>query len=579
MKTTYKFTTAILVAGMALAACTKDIASENGTDPVNPQKEGFRTIEVTFDTPTKSHLDADGRTPKFDNGDEIMVSNGNKYVSVTVTVVNGKATFTTDLTGKLKAVYPSSAAKIDEYGEIVGVKVPLTQSGFFKDANIAMAEIGITQTSALFKPQTAILRFYVDDIIKVNAIDIRETNGRMIAGDGDELAPEAELDSLQLAEMGKIGQLVVEGTVIRVMPNAMGCSLGQWLQDRLCYVAIRPTDSESEPGEDYEEEAQEAAAQEAGTEEAGAAQAAANALNAKDESAVALGSTYDLEVRSYTETQYPSNAVERLAVNNEMGVLPAQPAYPAVFNDGSVTKYFYSVSLPAGTLASVFIPYYINVNVGTDDEPYIQKWSYCNLGAFLPEEPGYFFSWANTSGYVKDARGNWVRACGSEGAEYIEFNQESYEARNGHGYGASLQQDIDLYTSQFDAAYYAWRSIPMFGGTPDDWRMPTKAEVDTLLNKFKAEPGRTFAKEDYSGKQGVWFRDYTGNRVFFAIDSYWTATYLSDESAYIFKVEEGSLGTQADYRWNGHHIRPIFGNPLDESTGIRIKPINEGETI
>lgn len=581
MKTTYKFTTAILVAGMALAACTKDIASENGTDPLNPQKEGFRTIEVTFDTPTKSHLDADGRTPKFDDRDEIMVSNGNKCVPVTVTVVNGKASFITDLTGKLKAVYPSNAAKIDEYGEIVGVKVPLTQSGFFKDANIAMAEIGITQNTAIFKPQTAVLRFYVDNSIGVKRIEIREMNDCIIADELDSVqevedstvqeaaaeAAEAAAQDLPQA-FGETGESLSHasssGSFITVMPSDGECpTLGDWLQDRVCYVAILPTATES--GDDEEEDVKK--------------------KKAKNELVWEAGpNTYDLSVTSYTFTQNASNTIapipEAAASLGEKISGEGIPVAP-LSHDGVVSKTFIDVSLPAGSLASVFIPYYIRVNVGTEEKPYYQNWSYCNLGAFLPEEPGYFFSWANTSGYVKDARGKWVRACGSEGAEYIEFNQESYEARSdGHGYGASLQQDIDLYTSQFDAAYYAWRSsLPMFGGTPDDWRMPTKAEVDTLLNKFKTEPGRTFAKEDYSGKQGVWFRDYTGNRVFFALDSYWTATYLSDESAYIFKVEEGSLGTQADYRWNGHHIRPIFGNPLDESTGIHIEPINEGETI
>lgn len=578
MKTTYKFTTAILVAGMALAACTKDIASENGTDPVNPQKEGFRTIEVTFDTPTKSHLDADGRTPKFDNGDEIMVSNGNKCVPVTVTVVNGKASFITDLTGKLKAVYPSSAAKIDEYGEIVGVKVPLTQSGFFKDANIAMAEIGITQNTAIFKPQTAVLRFYVDNSIGVKRIEIEELNGLIIADKlvedlpvAEQAAEAAEAAAQDLPQaFGETGESLSHasssGSFITVMPSdGLYPTLGNWLQDRVCYVAILPTATES--GDDEEEDVKK--------------------KKAKNELAWEAGpSTYDLSVTSYTFTQNASNGGS--IVMEEASISSEQLLQDVPSRTGAVTKTFRSVSLPAGTLASVFIPYYISVNVGTEEKPYYQNWSYCNLGAFLPEEPGYFFSWANTSGYVKDAYGNWVRACGSEGAEYIKFNQESYEAgSDGHGYGASLQRDIDLYESPSDAAYYAWRSsLPMFGGTPDDWRMPTKAEVDTLLNKFKAEPGRTFAKEDYSGKQGVWFMDNTGNRVFFALDSYWTATYVKAEDeeensdyAYIFKVEEGALSTSAEHRWLGYHIRPIFGNPLDESTGIRIEPINEGETI
>lgn len=586
MKTIYKLTTAILVAGMALAACTKDIASENGTDPLNPQKEGFRTIEVTFDTPTKSHLDADGRTPKFENGDIIMVSDGSRCVELRVDVVNGKASFTTDLTGKLTAVYPASAAKTDkdEDGKstaIIGVTVPTVQSGFFKDANIAMAKIGITQNTALFKPQTAVLRFYVDNSIGVKSIEIEEMNGFIIAEESDpaqevedstvqEAAEAAEAAAQDLPQaFGETGESLSHasssGSLITVMPSDGLCpTLGDWLQDRVCYVAILPTATES--GDDEEEDVKK--------------------KKAKNELVWEAGpSTYDLSVTSYTFTQNASNGgsivMEEASISSEQLL----PDVPVSRRTGAVTKTFRSVSLPAGSLASVFIPYYISVNVGTEQKPYYQNWSYCNLGAFLPEEPGYYFSWGNTTGYVKDAHGNWVRACGSEGAEYIEFIERDYKNKS-HGYGESLQRDIDLYEPQFDAAYYAWNKGRFLGGTPDDWRMPSKAEVDTLLNKFKAEPGRTFAKEDYSGKQGVWFRDYTGNRVFFALDSYWTATYVKAEDeeensdyAYIFKVDEGALSTSAEHRWLGYHIRPIFGNPLDESTGISIEPINEGETI
>ncbi|MCQ2155037.1 MAG: hypothetical protein MJY55_04390 [Bacteroidales bacterium] len=571
MKTIYKLTTVVLVAGMALSACTKDITAEK--EDVNPQ-ENLRTIEVTFDTPTKSSLDKDGRTPKFDNGDEIAISNGNKNMIATVKVVNGKASFTTDLTGSLKAVYPAVAAKIDR-GDIVGVKVPLTQSGFFKDANIAMAEIGITQNKALFKPQTAVLRFYVDNSIGVKSIVIEETNGRIIADESDPVQQAedstvqeaaAEAAQAQGQAIGGWEEVQSEGSRIVVRPGDSNSTLGEWLQDRVCYVAILPTPTESESGVDVEEPVADK-------------EKARNGLDIESNS-----NAYDLSLTSYTFTQTASNGgsivVEEASIKSEKITGEEIPVSPV----GAVTKTFTSVSLPAGTLASVVIPYYIAVNVGTEEKPYIQYWSYCNLGAFLPEEPGFSFSWANTSGYVKDAYGNWVRACGSEGDEYIEFTQDDYENRS-HGIGASLQQDIDLYTSQYDAAYYAWRnSTRMLGGTPDDWRMPTKAEVDTLLNKFQAEPGRTFAKEDHSGKQGVWFRDYTGNRVFFAVDSYWTATYVKKEeetsdSAYIFKVEDSGLGTTADYRWYGYHIRPIFGNPLDESTGVRIEPIEEGETL
>lgn len=56
------------------------------------------------------------------------------------------------------------------------------------------------------------------------------------------------------------------------------------------------------------------------------------------------------------------------------------------------TREIGSVSLSGGYIYNAFIPYYIDLgNAG--------KWGYCNIGAFLPEEPGDFFMWGEVKGH------------------------------------------------------------------------------------------------------------------------------------------------------------------------------------
>ena len=151
---TYKYLFAAFAATMALASCSKDFIGQNDT---SGQSEGTRTIAVSFGPQTRTALDkGDGVTPKFVAGDEIMVANGHAAKVCSVSVDGkGNASFTTDLTGTLMAVYPVGAAKMNG-DAIAGVNVSNVQDGTFANANICMAK-NITGNEARFVNQTALL--------------------------------------------------------------------------------------------------------------------------------------------------------------------------------------------------------------------------------------------------------------------------------------------------------------------------------------------------------------------------------------------------------------------------------------
>lgn len=99
------------------------------------------------------------------------------------------------------------------------------------------------------------------------------------------------------------------------------------------------------------------------------------------------------------------------------------------------------------------------------DGPY---WSIKNIGAANEYDPGYYFSWGNTIGYVHDSAINqWKVAPGYPNAGTVwngGFNLNNYLGTHGQSLQRSLQAN-----AADDAAVAAWGS---------DWRMPTKAEVD-----------------------------------------------------------------------------------------------------
>ena len=127
-----------LVASLILASCAKEPALEQSGSL--PQEEGSRVIAVSFAPQTKTTLGEDGRTPVFQEGDRIMISNGVATKTIAVHIdENGNAYFSTSLSGELTAVYPAAAAEVK--GNVIkGIRVPAEQSGRFADANIAMAE-------------------------------------------------------------------------------------------------------------------------------------------------------------------------------------------------------------------------------------------------------------------------------------------------------------------------------------------------------------------------------------------------------------------------------------------------------
>lgn len=168
-------------------------------------------------------------------------------------------------------------------------------------------------------------------------------------------------------------------------------------------------------------------------------------------------------------------------------------------------------------------------------------WATCNVGATSPEQRGLHFAFGETKGYSAEQVENGERV----------FDDASYTA-------SAISADLTL---EQDAAHVN------LGG---NWRMPTKAECQELINNTI----QTWTN-DYNGtgvKGKVFTSKVNGNSVFFpaagesessgvfivgSYGDYWSASWDSPFSAWILYFGSGSQGLDFDNRYYGFSVRGV----------------------
>jgi hypothetical protein len=171
------------------------------------------------------------------------------------------------------------------------------------------------------------------------------------------------------------------------------------------------------------------------------------------------------------------------------------------------------------------------------------KWATCNVGASKPEEYGNYYAWGEIT------------------------TKETYDEANCPTYGLSISQlqsqgYIDSkgnLTSQYDAATANW------GG---DWRMPTEAEMQELLNNCTWELINTNGVNGYkvTGPSGAsiflpaaGYRDGSSLYIAGSLGYYWSSAPLGyyDYSACYLNLSSSGRYMSYDYRDYGRSVRPV----------------------
>ncbi|MBR5324171.1 MAG: hypothetical protein IKV14_05080 [Muribaculaceae bacterium] len=182
------------------------------------------------------------------------------------------------------------------------------------------------------------------------------------------------------------------------------------------------------------------------------------------------------------------------------------------------------------------------------------KWATCNLGATKPEESGNYYSWGETSvvdcitshdyKWSEEAEASFTKYCTSE--EYGKVDNKT---------------TLDL---EDDAAYVA------LGG---NWRMPTKAEFNELLNTCKwtwtiVEGVFGYRVSSYSNGNSI-FIPVVGVKTGYGtsgegyISSYWSSTLSnkSDQAMRLLVINDPKEMRVVQYaRWIGCPIRPVYAD-------------------
>ena len=163
------------------------------------------------------------------------------------------------------------------------------------------------------------------------------------------------------------------------------------------------------------------------------------------------------------------------------------------------------------------------------------KWATCNVGASSPEDYGNCYAWGETS----------------TKSTYTEDNSKTYGKSS---YNYDISGDASL-----DAARANW------GGT---WRLPTKAEMQELLNKC------TWTWTTQGGKKGCKVTGPSGWSIFLpaaggrsgsslghagSYGFYWTSTPGEDYAYYAYYLNFIGSSRRVDwsYRYVGRSVRPV----------------------
>ena len=162
------------------------------------------------------------------------------------------------------------------------------------------------------------------------------------------------------------------------------------------------------------------------------------------------------------------------------------------------------------------------------------KWATCNVGATSPEEYGDYFVWGETS------------------------PKEEYTEENSLTYGKQMSDIAG--NAQYDAARANW------GG---NWRMPTKTEMQELINNC------TWEWMIQNGKNGYKVTGPNGNKIFLPAAGfrngsslysageygyYWSSTPDESDSdfAYSLHFYSSEHGVCYGYRDYGQSVRPVL---------------------
>lgn len=173
------------------------------------------------------------------------------------------------------------------------------------------------------------------------------------------------------------------------------------------------------------------------------------------------------------------------------------------------------------------------------------KWATCNVGATSPEGYGDYFAWGETATKTDYS----TSTSATYGLSYSQLQSQGYIDNNGN------------LNPQYDAASANW------GG---DWRMPTKAELNELLNNC------TWTWTIQNGVSGYNGEGPNGNSIFLPAAGYrnGSSLYYAGSIGYYWSSSPGESDSNyacSLYFYGGNHFMNIYNRYYGQS----VRPVLE----
>lgn len=274
-------------------------------------------------------------------------------------------------------------------------------------------------------------------------------------------------------------------------------------------------------------------------------------------------SMYRNNTEALTATVIPSNATDQsinwsssnsqVATVSSAGRITAIAAGDAVItaktNDGGKT---------ANCSVTVWPDPDEAIDLGTS-----VKWAVRNVGATMPEEFGYHFSWGETAPKSNYSEGNYKWSNGSEDI----FSKYNTLAKNG------VVDNKIVLDPEDDAAHVNW------GGT---WRTPTKGEIQELIDNciwtWTTQGNQVGYKVSSKQNGNSIFLPAAGYRNYSRIDYdneagiYLSASLCADTPYYFYRFHLSSSQKRGSgaFRYFGYTVRPV----MDKEDRIRVNGIS-----
>ena len=192
------------------------------------------------------------------------------------------------------------------------------------------------------------------------------------------------------------------------------------------------------------------------------------------------------------------------------------------------------------------------------------KWSSVNLGASKPEDYGAYFAWGETIMKSDFTWENYTFRTSGDSYDNVKFSK--YNTKDTCG---PVDNITTLHRGEMAGETVDDVARAKWGG---NWRMPTNAEFEELLEKCNKE------MTTYNGEKGYKFtsKKNPSNWIFLPAAGYRDGTVLYDAGTIGIYWSSSLYTDDPDYAWGLYFFSDYVGTDrYDRYYGLSVRPVSE----